>query len=432
MSIEWQHIQSFNNSQHNAFEELVCQLAREEAIANKKEFYRVAAPDGGVEAYCVLENGEEYGWQAKYFLSMKDSQWSQLKESFETALETHPKLTKYYICIPLDRADPRRENRSWFMDKWNKKTQKWAEDAKNQGRNVTFEYWGSSELIHRLSEEKHAGRKRFWFSKEEFSDKWFRSHIDNSIKNLGHRYTPELNFELEIAKYFDVLSRNENFYEHFKSNIHLFIKKLEGFARDILSQDVVKNFIGLLRDQVNISQRLELFAIEDIKKNIKSVEDSLHQYRTDLENKKDEFSEEELSSKRFYIREAYRFLSEFQSFINSPLLPLANRPVMLFSGEAGVGKSHLLADIASKRIKENKACILLLGQHFASKESPWKQILNTLLRLGCNEQEFLGALNARAEAQGERLLFIVDAINEGKGRYFWKEHIRGFIRDFSG
>ena len=67
MTIKWKNIRPFNGSQNNAFEELVCQLAREEPIANKKEFYRVAAPDGGVEAYCVLNNGDEYGWQAKYF-----------------------------------------------------------------------------------------------------------------------------------------------------------------------------------------------------------------------------------------------------------------------------------------------------------------------------------------------------------------------------
>jgi hypothetical protein len=61
MSIEWNNIKSFNNSQNNAFEELVCQLAREEPILDEKEFYRIAASDGGVEAYCVLESGEEYG-----------------------------------------------------------------------------------------------------------------------------------------------------------------------------------------------------------------------------------------------------------------------------------------------------------------------------------------------------------------------------------
>lgn len=74
---------------------------------------------------------------------------------------------------------------------------------------------------------------------------------------------------------------------------------------------------------------------------------------------------------------------------------------------------------------------MLLGQHFTSEESPWTQVLRNLLRLDCNEKQLLGALNAKAEAQGERLLFIIDAINEGKGKYFWSEHISGFISEFS-
>ncbi|MCI5212786.1 MAG: hypothetical protein D3910_29240, partial [Candidatus Electrothrix sp. ATG2] len=37
----------------------------------------------------------------------------------------------------------------------------------------------------------------------------------------------------------------------------------------------------------------------------------------------------------------------------------------------------------------------------------------------------------KAESQRERLLFIIDAVNEGKGKYFWPDHIRGFINEFS-
>ena len=56
MSIRWESIRTFNNSQNNAFEELICQLAREEPIINKIDFRSVASPDGGVEAYCVLDD----------------------------------------------------------------------------------------------------------------------------------------------------------------------------------------------------------------------------------------------------------------------------------------------------------------------------------------------------------------------------------------
>ncbi|MDO9399238.1 MAG: hypothetical protein Q7T79_00915 [bacterium] len=433
MSIEWQNIKSFNDSQNNAFEELICQLAREEPIVDKKEFYRIAAPDGGVEAYCVLESGEEYGWQAKYFSSMGSSQWSQLKDSFETALRTHPNLTKYYVCIPLDRQDPRRNDQSWFMDKWNEKTQEWVKYANDLGRSITFEYWGSSELIHRLSEEKHAGRKLFWFSKEEFSDKWFQSHIKNSIYNLGHRYTPALNFELDIAKHFDALSRNDRFRDYFKNRLHSFLKDFKSLDKEFLDQDAAKNLINLLDREFEISKKSELlcFDIEAIQKDCKLVINSLHEYQNTLKSQESELSKDTFNYKNFKIKNAYNAIYEFQEFINEATLILANLPIMLLSGEAGIGKSHLLADIASKKINENKSCVLLLGQHFTSEESPWTQILNNLLRIKCNEKELLGALNARAEAEGERLLFIVDAINEGRGRRFWSNYIKGFINDFS-
>lgn len=432
MTIDWRTIKPLNGSQNNAFEELICQLARDEPIANKTEFYRVAAPDGGVEAYCVSANGEEYGWQAKFFSSMGNSQWSQLKDSLETTLRTHPNLTKYYICIPLDRQDPRINNQSWFMDKWNEKTQQWADVAKKLGRNVTFEYWGSSELIHRLSQKKHAGRCLFWFSKEEFTDDWFQSHNKNSVYSLGNRYTPELNFELDIAKKFDSLSRNTEFTNHFKTELHNFLKQFKRLDAEFLNQDSVVKFKNILNSQFSLCQKIELpkFDIQAILDGCTSVNSSLYEYQNNLQSRGKELTNDSIQSTNHFIYEAYSALYQFQQFISSQLFALTNTPALLLSGEAGIGKSHLLADIVEKRIKQNKACILLLGQHFTSEDPPWTQILKNLLRLNCNEQEFLGALNAKAEAQGERLLFIVDAINEGRGRHFWKNHIRAFIKQF--
>ncbi len=204
----WSEINSFNGSQNNAFEELVCQLARSEEIADSVHFYRIAAPDGGVEAYSKLNNGEEYGWQAKFFSELGNSQWEQITESFQTAFRTHPKLKKYFICTPLDRQDPRKKKQQWSMDRWNQKVKEWEAHAKELGRDIEFEYWGNSELISRLSQEKHAGRLRFWFSKEEFSDDWFKSQVQESVTNLGVRYSPEINVELDIVKYLDALNRN--------------------------------------------------------------------------------------------------------------------------------------------------------------------------------------------------------------------------------
>ena len=104
----WTDIISLNSSQNDAFEELLCQLAKKEAIEKKKNFIKVGNPDGGVECYIVLENGDEIGFQAKWFLSTpEENQWNQIEKSFKTAIEKHPKLITYYVSMPLDRADPR-------------------------------------------------------------------------------------------------------------------------------------------------------------------------------------------------------------------------------------------------------------------------------------------------------------------------------------
>jgi hypothetical protein len=436
MTLRWQDIKSFNNSQNNAFEELICQLAREESVEDRKEFYRVAAPDGGVEAYCVLENGDEYGWQAQYFFSMGTSQWNQIEESFKTALETHPRLTKYFICIPLDRQDPRRKQQSWFMDRWNEKIKAWANYAKSQGRDIIFEYWGSSELIHRLSQEKHAGRKLFWFSQDDFSDSWFESQVETSIDNLGKRYTQELNIELEIAKYFDAISKNDTYREIVRQKFHelmLSVNKAVSSLGNVEVENEIREINQSVEDieyQFELSQTKELSLID-----IDSLDRSLNIIKRAFKSCDDQLNKnEEKKDSRDYIKnhfnEAWRAIYDFTDFTNSPILKLSNNPFALLLGPAGIGKSHLLADIALNKINANKSCILLLGQHFTTDESPWTQILRNLLRLDCNENQLLGALNAKAEAQGERLLFIIDAINEGRGKYFWREHINGFVSTF--
>ena len=202
-----------DSSQNNAFEELVCQLAKNEPFKNKQEFIKVGNPDGGVECYIILENGDEIGFQAKWFLSTpKDPQFNQIENSFKTALEKHPRMVKYCVAIPLDRADPRIDGRESFMDRWNEKVERWKKLAKDEyGRDVEIEYWGSSELIERLSREENIGIKKFFFNEIDLSDKWFENQNELAIKNLGARYTPEVNVELDLVDNFNALSRNRLF-----------------------------------------------------------------------------------------------------------------------------------------------------------------------------------------------------------------------------
>ena len=151
VSVNWNDIRALNGSQNAGFEELCAQLARLETPSNAK-FTRTGNPDAGVEGYCVLPNGDEWGWQAKYFSSLGSSQWTQIDSSVKTALSKHPNLTRYYVCVPMDRPDAHIPGQTSAMDHWNQRVQKWEMWAQQRNMQVEFVWWGASELVEKLSQ----------------------------------------------------------------------------------------------------------------------------------------------------------------------------------------------------------------------------------------------------------------------------------------
>ena len=209
----WTDIRTLNHSQNDSFEELVCQLAKKEFIVSKKEFCRNGKPDGGVECYWLQSDGREIVWQAKFFTtSFSNTQWQQIDSSVNTALDTHPNISKYIIALPIDPPDARLSQMQSMRDKWNERVRKWQRWATAKGMSVDFEPWWSSDIIERLARPENVGLKYFFFNEREFTTDWFKRKNEKSIADLGVRYTPKLNIELDIAKIFDGLLRNEEFY----------------------------------------------------------------------------------------------------------------------------------------------------------------------------------------------------------------------------
>jgi len=456
MSFHWTDIINFNSSQNDAFEELICQLAKKEPVKNTKNFVKIGNPDGGVECYIVLENEDEIGFQAKWFLSPpEENQWNQIEKSFKTTLEKHPRLNTYYVAIPLDRADPRIENQKWFMDKWNEKVEKWTKFAKETyNKDIGFIYWGSSELIERLAKEENTGLKSFFFGAIDLSDEWFKNQNKLAIIDLGARYTPELNVELSIIENFDALSRNTRFksrldkfyhetmvaYRKFRRHLYIendpFQKLLEPLNNDLIALEHLYESI-IFYDITFIDFEKITSLLENIHELLYKLNDILYELNQDeIKKQKIEISKEGYRQSTKYdshIRDCRDFSSsvyEFKEIIGSRALKLVNNPFMILQGEAGIGKSHLLADVVNERIKENSNSIFLLGQHFRESKNPWSQILDLLDMSKFSKDEFLGALNTKAEVKNKRLIIFIDAINEGEGRDFWNEFLTGFLETF--
>ena len=449
MAFDWKAIHPLNGSQASAFEELCAQLARAETPDGAK-FHRKGVPDAGVECFCVLPDGGEWGWQAKYFSSPPaNTQWQQLDDSVKTALDKHPRLVRYYACVPRDRSDGRKPKQTSEMDQWNNHFTKWEGWASDRGMDVEFVYWGSSELIDLLSRQSEGGRLFFWFGEVELNQSWFGDRLGEAVKAAGPRYTPEANVDLEIAQHLAAFARTEEALDRIKALARQMRKEFQAIAPAPSKDDPLQRLDLLELPQIG-NAILEKFAVLDLSPvdeiplraiaseidqaqsiAVKVIQD-LRQLERDYDTQKNPGAQalpHRSNPYRDWLHRIYRLqsglseagerLSEADNLVNSRLLTI--------KGDAGTGKTHLLCDFACERMKAGAPVVLLLGQWFSESGEPWTQLLQQLGLQGKSPEQFIGALEAAAQAANSRVLVMIDALNEGRGREIWSSHLASFL-----
>ncbi len=449
MSLDWKAIRPLNGSQAEGFEELCAQLARAENSAGAR-FQRKGAPDAGVECYSILPDGSEWGWQAKYFDVLSDSQWAQLDKSVKTALGKHPSLVRYFVCVPLDRPDARIERQRSAMQRWDDHVEKWEAWAQDRDKSVQFVWWGSSELLERLSRSEHIGRVHFWFGERGFDEAWFRARLDEALRAAGPRYTPEVHVGLPIARELEMFSRTDSTFDEIKSLARGIRKELQHVGSSSSTEEDASRVVpmdGLLRAGDSILGEfaaleptpvgeLPFGSIAEKVASAESMVEKLAETLSELAREHDtQHSKEEGRSRyrenpftqrchRIYrlqsgLREAHSVLCHADEITNSRL--------MILNGAAGTGKTHLLCDAARRRVAAGAPTLLLMGQRFVSTDAPWSQVLQHLDLPGISAETFVGALEAAAQAARCRALLLIDAINEGQGRAIWPANLAAFL-----
>jgi hypothetical protein len=105
-----------------------------------------------------------------------------------------------------------------------------------------------------------------------------------------------------------------------------------------------------------------------------------------------------------------------------------DKRAILLVGEAGIGKSHLLARAAEDAFADGLPVLVLLGQDFTQTD-PRSSILDRLDLRSRSFEILLGALDAAAVAVGGRALILIDALNEGSGLEIWPKEIARFLEE---
>jgi hypothetical protein len=433
-------IKPINGDQRFGWEELSCQIAADEPRPPGARHYRKGpGADAGVECFTVLPNKNEIGWQAKFFDSFGSSQETQLDESIDQALEKHPNLTRYIVCIPIDLRDSRVGKGMTEFGRWSSWREKRIEAASRVDRVIEIDLWQASFIRGRLAEKtpRAAGRLAFFLGELNFEIEWLARKFESTKAALQQRYSPEYSVDLPIRKAFWGLSRSptieqvrRQWHQRVQSKANCLGLRNENIFVDDLRDETEKNLANLLVALSTAGEVGEAHPVDEWK----SVLDTLLRRMDECvracwdENKENTAERRSvLYFRRTQLHELIDVLQGLQRDLASETFRFVNEVTLLVHGDAGAGKSHLLADVTEECISRGHPAIMLLTSSFTSAH-PGPQILAQLDLTAHTFEEFLSALNAAGRAAGVRSLLLIDALNERHGIELWRENLTSFIQ----
>jgi hypothetical protein len=278
---------------------------------------------------------------------------------------------------------------------------------------------------------------------------WFQRHLEFSIKSLGDRYTPELNFELPIAQIFEGLSRGKAFEKKVRGYFHELLQALQEGMR--LNEPESMGMAAYFQEKHSWARQFyektewstpSNIQIEELKEILSKMSEDAHGFqrkiwdiqseeREKIPKEKRQYAPQLLDSEESKVRTIIGAINLFYKQIHGQTFQLAQNPSLLLHGKAGHGKSHLVGDVAAQKRLSRIPAILILGNKLQGRNNVWQQILSEM-ELGCDVTTFLQTLNNIGQFHGERILFMIDALNEGEGKSFWHDALTAFAEQVKG
>lgn len=463
--MNWQHFQTYNEAPTRAFEAMCNQLfelwVNREYKETKQSFVVVngAGGDGGVESYAVLVTGEKIGVQAKWFPdSIVASQFNQIKGSILTALEVHPQLIKYIVCVPRDLSNSKKGKDGKIVQKTEySKWDKIVTDIKGIYPNVEIVLWGDHSLEGQLQYIEAAGVRRYWFEKEEILKEIIQYSFDKQKQGwLVQRYIPVLHnrgtISRELGSFLGDLEECNLLLGELKNigkNYELLITEIDALC--VLLREK-KLYNERIEELLEVCNRVKLQRVElDKLKNAFLYENKLEQWSEhiltyeklgDIEDWLDKCSHGD-GFRHFW--DVKKLIEKIYN-VNMPQLfeklkQRCNYEKIIVIGGQGTGKTHGIANVVETQLEKDNHIPVLVQAKCISPQDEWKDIIIRALGLsqGWGEEELWSALEAlsyRIEANNAlpgikeneiriipKVVICIDGIDEIKPYDRWNERI---------
>ena len=467
--VDWSELEPYQNNIPHSFEVLCYQIATS-LFEEIGPFTPVDDSGGGdgVEFYLTLENGDEWGWQAKFYYPEKRLNKSNRKQSIinslKRACKIHPRLKKWFLCTPTDFT---KKEHDWFKDTLCQSIPK--------NMDVKLVHWGDSDFNNWLSEPRFNGKLDYFFGELELNLDWFKGQFEKQMAGVGDKFDASLHTETDTDAEIHALLGDKAF----AHQITEWIEKLEEdlpYLKEAIDdlkspipyiewdeeekskvigaseslQDALVNIIDKFEQARNILNKQELTIVQAI-----DWRASYDQLRKVFDHYEKVTMESGISKMKCTIEkeDEEQALRKSSSVVHGPrnlvarlldkFFPsviwkqeLINKSDLHILGDAGIGKTHIACNICDDRLKNGLPVLFVRGNLFTTEQSIESQ-LRTILDIppSYSWHDFLQALSAAAEAYKTRIPLIIDGLNEsvhnGTFSKIWELGLTGLVQEIA-
>lgn len=428
VEVNWENFASNNNdpeSIQHKFENLCRQLFTNDYLKeNKKSRNLHSNPNNpGIEAEPIPdERTNQYiGFQVKFFDTSVD--YGQILHSMEKALQYYTgKLS--HIVLYCNKA----------ITSTSKSYINIVELLKKN--NITIELVTDSAILDAV--RKYPYLANYYFGVNTISFEWVVAHNEKSFCDLGERFNRDFNVETETSKRLSLFARDQSAVQYINDKKENLIRKINRIKDDTEQHsdylEKVRSIVSAFEDVESETigsafewhQYLQSFIVDDLAKTnseISQKKNLLEKIRPTIEKGRSRVEHKDLekyNSIRSEIEILYELLDlpEILS-LTADENRLITAKELFVTGNAGIGKSHLLAAECQSLMNNQQFAVLLLAGNCYS-DLPVLDQLSQDCELKYSFDEFISILEMIGVEHHTCVLLCIDALNETANYRLWK------------
>lgn len=254
---------------------------------------------------------------------------------------------------------------------------------------------------------------------------WCRQQAAKLSEIAGPRYTSEAHIETGVGKIFDwLLIRQEAIEEFDKSLADVWERLPSGDVFKDVKAALAKVAEGLRNDPYwhNLP---DFVSITQLLKKIESLAWSEVEKLQDPEPK--DSTSETHNHLKWTLRETGSNSHKASSLIRT-FSAFASKRVLILAGPAGQGKTHSLVHEVHRTLEMGGLAIGILGQQLSGTGNLWEEMRQSF-DYSDSISGFLDALESEAAQSNQRVLIVIDALNETNNRERWAQQLSGMLHD---